>query len=476
MNPANRTQDYLILTAKMTLAVYVLGHMLILAHELAHGTAALLLGGYFPFFQIDADGGRSTFFFGPEAAPWRQALALLAGAGANTLISVFALAWVLGGIRNRELRFLAILTGGLSSLSLIVGSGLLPPWWARYKETGEAFTILGLAPVAQVLLKSVWIIIGILLALAFFRLFFRELMQQFPVSNYRSRFLLVTSALALPVMIVMAAMSVIMLSSGYGEGVITLSRHLPHIIFLLLTWALLPAVISSTEHAPQLLRVSVSRRQIALYALVAAAFAIAQPTVFGNDRVNPKGIFLTRPPEVQVASLNVVVIIHKDRHATVRWLMRPFVSQHDFLWERLKDLEPADWHAYEKFAAENLAPLIGIAAPAEFTHYSDAGARFFDGKWTSGARVVEAETDLSESAFFGEQNSFHVLKIVDFWNERHIGYIDFIEVRADAPMQITGVGVEPQGAAAPTSRSDNLIRWENSSVARTFTRAFVAFK
>lgn len=471
-----RGNHYILLTIKMTLAVYLVGHLLILAHEMAHGITAALLGGYFPFFQIDAEGGRSTFFFALGTPAWKEALALLAGSASNSLISVLALGAVAAGIRNREVRFLTILVGCLSALLGVFGSGLVPPWWSSYKEVGEAFTIFGLSAVTQFLLKSLWLILGMIISFIFFRLLFREFVRFIPLKQYKQRFLLVTAAFALPVMIVMLVLSIIMLASGYGEGVITTSRHLPHVVLLLLSYALLPFAVPSAKQGNELDGFKISRRQLISYVIMAAAFAISQPLVFGNDRINPNGIFLRKPPEVQVSSCNVDLTISQDYTATVRLLMRPFVTQHDFLWNRVRAAEPEDWTYYEKFVKQNLPLLLGTKDFEITNHYADAEAVFFNGTWDKGARIIEVRADLRESDFFSDKNDMNILKVVDFWHGQKVGYIDFIQVKVAGDLQITGVGMNPQSANPPTLRSKRLVRWENTSFTKSFTQGFIAFK
>jgi len=351
----------------------------------------------------------------------------------------------------------------------------MPPWWPRYKEVGEALFLLGLSPLAQHVLKVLWVLIGSLFVLGFFRLFFRELAEFFPAKSYRSRFSLVTAALAAPVIGIMIVLSVVMLAAGYGEGVITISRHMPHIVFLLLIWILLPFGIGSRSSQDQGGTFRVSRPQLLGYSLVALAFAAAQPFVFGNDRANPSGHFFGSPPEVQVSACNIGLAIREDSTARVRLLMRPFAPQHEFLWNRVKQREPADWKYYDEFALANLPVLLGTSDVKLAGHYADPEAPFFTGSWDKGARVVEVDVDLSRSLQFDGSKPNRVLKLVDFWRRRQIGYIDFTEVKVEGALQITGVAVEPAGASPPSLRSRNAVRWENRNLGGSFESGFVAF-
>lgn len=475
MTDATRARGYWALSLKMTAALYAIGFGLILAHEAAHGLTAAMVGGHFPFLQIDADGGRSIYMFPMGSPAWKEALVLLAGPAANLAISILAMGLVAGGVKSREWRRLIIFTGGLSALLLLFGAGIIPPWWTKYKETGEAIHLLGLSLRHELIIKVILTVVGTAFVFGFFRLLFKDLTDFFPASNYKERFLIVTAAVGFPMMLVMLLLSIVMLQSGYGEGVITTSRHLPHVIGLSLIYLLLPFAVRRTATGVESKPLELSKARPAAYVFCAVLVAVLQVSVFGNSRVNPRGLFLSKPPEVQISSCNVSLVIGEDQKATVRLMMRPFPKEHEFLWDRVKGSAPDEWHYYEMFARQNLPLLLGTEELDLVGHFADPQVPFFNGAWGKGARVVEARVDLSRSKYFDGQKTPHVLQLVDFWRNQKIGYIDCMEVRVKGDMNITGVAVEPEGAILPANRNDKGVLWEHRNPEESFVRTYIAF-
>lgn len=459
--------NYLILSVIVTLALYVVGHSLIAIHEIAHGATAVALGGHYPFVQIDADGGRSLFLMPPDSAPWKEAVALLAGAFSNFLVALIALALISAVPMDWKTRLFVAFVGGLSALLLVTGVGLLPPWWVKYKETGRALELLNLPRIYQVFIKSLWLGSGIAMFAGLFRLFYKEICRFFPAKSYKDRLLIATSTFAIPVLVIGAVLSVVMLSSGATEGVINPRRHYPHLMLLVLTYILLPLVIPSDRHEREKETFIFPRRLFVSLAAVAVGFAIIQPIVFGNSRKNPRGLFLSRPPEFAVQACNVSITLHEDYKADVRFLMRPFPAEHGFLWKRIRDLEPENWGVYEEFVRDNLPRLLpSLSKPQEvhiLNRYSDPEARFFNGEWNAGARVIEARIDeLQLPPDKGKDKKIRVLSIVDFWRSRRLGYIDHAELKLEGALQVVGLVTRPEGSGSPTSRQNNYLEWKNT--------------
>lgn len=449
------------LTLKMALLLYVVGHVLILAHEIGHGTAAMLLGGYFPFLQIDAEGGRSIYMFPFGSPAWKQAIVMLGGAIANSLVAIVMFAYIALTSSKGERRLVATIAGGLSALLLVTGSGIFPFWEVGYKEIGQAFVFLAMPAFLHPVFKIVWMLFGVALAAIFFRWFFDIIQESLPSRTYLEKLKLVTLALALPSVIVMAALSAVMLAAGYGEGVITVSRHTPHIIFLITAYLLLPLVVPSAPAARDKRPLSVPRRQLVGYAAATVLFAAVQLSVFGNNREDPRGLFLSRrPPEVDVAACNVAVKVDRDLRAHVRFLVRPYVYQHAFLWRRARNYEPEDWSHYERFVKSVLPRMLGVQDYRIVDRRSDPDAAFYNNGWSEGARLVEAEVDLSGSKNIRSEGDHSVLHFVDAWRARAIGYFDAVSISFDDGVETLEVTSEPSRAERP-KREPREIHWEN---------------
>jgi hypothetical protein len=477
---AQSARKYLTLSVVVTLALYIVGYALIAIHEMAHGVTAVALGGYYPFVQIDADGGRSLYFMPPNSAAWKEAMALLAGALSNFAVALIALALIAVAPLGWKTKLFVAFAGGLSALLLVTGAGLLPPWWIRYKETGDALELLQLPQIYQVFIKSLWLISGVAIFAGLFRLFYKEICRFFPNGSYKDRLLIATSTFAIPVLVLVIILSVVMLNSGFTEGVINPKRHYPHIIFLVLTYFLLPLVIPPGKYGQEKEAFIFPRRQFAALAAVAVGFAIIQPTVFGNNRKEPRGLFLSRPPEVSVQACNISITIHEDYKANVRFLMRPYPAEHGFMWRRIKDLEPENWDIYEQFVRNNLPQLLPALSKQQEFHivnrYSNPNARFFNGEWGTGARVIEVQIDSLQLPFNkGKDKEVRVLSIVDFWRSRRIGYIDHAEVKLEGALQVTGWATQPKGSGSPASRHSNYLEWQNT-LANHFMVSYVGIK
>lgn len=476
MKPGAGNRQYIFLALLMTFVLYSIYEVLTFVHELGHGLTALSLGGYFPFVQVDADGGRSIFFFPLGSPSWKEALVLLAGPTFNFLAAVFVLGILAVGVKSRRSRLLLTLVGGVSSLMVINVTGLFPPWWRNYKETGQALEMLGFTFGYEAAIKSVWFLLGALLVVSFFRLFFKEVSADFPTTSYRQRLALVTSVLIAPGMVIMGALSVVMLRSGFGEGVINPRRHWPHVLLLLGTFALLPLLVTSGK-SDEPLRFAVSRKYLLGWASAAAAIAISQAVVFGNDRSNPRGLFLTNSlPEVAVESCNLVVTLGGDNKAHVQLLMRPFAEAHNFLWAKANNGEPADWAYYEKFARANLPVVLGTDNFRIVGHHADRSIGFFNGSWGIGARVVEAEAETPSLVAADAQAGQRVLTLVDFWRKKGVGYIDFTEINVQNGLRIKDIREDPSSASPPILLSRMQLQWTNTNLPKAFATAYVTLE
>lgn len=475
MNLTNGKKQYFLLALLMTFVLYSIYEALAFTHELGHGLTAMALGGYFPFVQVDADGGRSVFFFPLGSPRWKEAVVLLAGPTFNFLTAVLTLGILAVGVKNKMWRLFWALVGGVAALMVINVSGLFPPWWRNYKETGEALEMVGLPFTFVVAVKCVWLIIGALLVISFFRLFFRELAEDFPTASYRQRLALVTSVLIGPAFVIMGALSIVMFNSEFGEGVMNPKRHWPHMILLALTFLLMPFVITSAN-ADKPVSFSIPRTRLLGWGCVAVAIVVTQATVFGNSRTNPRGLFLMKaPPEVNVEACNVSVTIGSDDKAHVRLLMRSFSEVHNFLWTRANQHEPSDWQYYDQFANANLRVLLGTDNFEIVGRYADPSAKFFSGSWGVGARVIEAEAPMSSLTTADAKTGRQVFKLVDFWRSKLVGFIDFTEVNIENSREIKSVRSDPP-SATPVLRSAKQLQWVNTDFPTTFASTYVTLE
>jgi hypothetical protein len=154
--------------------------------------------------------------------------------------------------------------------------------------------------------------------------------------------------------------------------------------------------------------------------------------------------------------------------------MRPFSDHHGFLWDRIKQTEPEDWSCYERFVEQNLPLMITSEEIRIVGHYADPEAAFFSGRWEKGARIVEAEVDLSQMPYLRGSIRSRVLKLVDFWRSTGAGYIDFAEIKLDGDLRIGDFQSQPDSAAVPTLYSPTELRWENSSFEKSFSISYIA--
>jgi hypothetical protein len=172
----------------------------------------------------------------------------------------------------------------------------------------------------------------------------------------------------------------------------------------------------------------------------------------------------------------VAVTLGQEYRARVQVLMRPFVDRHDFLWRRVKDAEPEDWAPYERFVMRKLPLMLGTEDVRIVRRYSDPEAEFFNGTWGRGARVVEAEVNLSGLPYLRESQEVRVLRVVDFWRSEGAGYIDSTRVSTEGGLRIGGVQSQPEGAAAPALRTASQLRWENTSFDHSFAVSYIAIR
>lgn len=207
------------------------------------------------------------------------------------------------------------------------------------------------------------------------------------------------------------------------------------------------------------------------YAAAAAAAVCIQLFAFGLDAQHPRGLFLTAdPPEVTVAACNVHLRFEPGARVRVQVLMRPFVSQHRFLWERVRNSEPKRWETYDDFVRRGVPRLVPAATWRIVERRADRSARFYvDGRWETGARVVEAEAELS--AWGGDRE--RTVKIVDFWRKQGIGYFDAVEAETGGALTIGRLNVVPRDSRPPAILSERLVRWENSEFQGSFEESYL---
>lgn len=456
-------KKYIALAILMTFLLYVVYQSLTFFHELAHGLTAVSLGGYFPFVAVDADGGRSIFYFPLGAQLWKEAIVLLAGPVFNFLVAVIALVIIAVGTKESRARLVWALVGGVSALMVINMTGVFPPWRRNYKETGQALAMLGFPFAFQVTAKCLWLVFNAILIISFFRIIFRQVSYEFPTGTYRQRLALVTSVLIFPCIIIMSFQSIIMLSAGFGEGVINPNRHLPHMILLVVVFLSMPFIISSVKSDKQA-SFAVNGRQLLGWGIAAIAIASLQPVIFGNDRYNPRGLFLTKQlPEVNIEACNVIVTLDSDDKARVQLRMRPFNQTHNFLWDRANTYDPAEWKYYEEFARKNLRVLLGTDDFEIVGKYADRSLSFFNGAWGPGARVIEAQVPVSSLVKADADSGNQELKLVDFWGVRGMGYIDYAEVNVKNGLRIKNVNIDPSATAPTRLQADNKrFQWLNT--------------
>ena len=469
-----KIREHVSLSIAMACASYVVIYTLILIHEMAHGCTALVLGGYFPFVQIGISEGSAVYLFPLGTARWKDVLVLLAGPLSNFLIAVTMMGVVATGIKQRQLRVLAVLMGGLSALGVIAGTGLLFIWRSGSGDIGRALDLMHFSSTLRIVSGGIWLLLAIAMVVSFFRLLFKELADFFPMGTYRSRFLLAVSAIAAPTVTIIGVQSI----SSFNVGdAMNWGRLTVYVMFVVVAASLLPLAMRPAGPGSQQRVFIVSPRLLALLFVAAACCATIQPLVLKNDQDNPSGLFLSRkPPEVTVSACNVRLTIREDYSARAQILMRPFVSQHGFLWEQVKNTEPDSWAYYDQFARESFPLMFGTGNFHIVDRRADTQAPFFNGDWQNGARVIEAEVDLSQLPYMQGPQSNRVLKIVDFWRNQGIGYLDFIEIKLEGSLQIYDYKSQPDSAAVPILLSKKQLQWQNPSFESGFAVSYLAIR
>ncbi len=218
-----------------------------------------------------------------------------------------------------------------------------------------------------------------------------------------------------------------------------------------------------------------SRRQMLAVVVAAAAVGAAQAMLLGGDRSS--GLLLSRkPPEVTVSACNVELTLGDEYRARVRVLLRPFVDRQVVLWERVRNEEPEDWGTYERFVLQKIPLMLGTDDVRIVRRYADPEAEFFNGTWGRGARVVEAEVNLSSLPYLKESREVRVLRVVDFWRSEGAGYIDLTKVSTEGALRIGGFESHPEGAVAPVLRTPSQLQWQNTSFDHSFAVSYIAIR
>lgn len=405
MNMRAGLRTYLPISLLAAGASYLVIFALVSLHELAHGFAAVSLGGYFPYVQVGLLSGSAGYLFPAGSPAWKEVLVLLAGPLTSLGVALLMLGLVVTGMKGGRARPLALLVGGLAALAFVFGTGLLSLFvpGGGGGDAGRALALLALPRVSHYLVGAVWLLIGGGLAVCFFRLLLLEL-----------------------------------------GGILTAQTY--------------------------------SRGQVLAVTTAAVILAAVQAMLFGGGS-GSSGLLLTRrPPEVSVSACNVSLTIDDEFRGRVRVLMRPFVDRQDFLWQRVKDSEPEDWGAYERFVLQKVPLMLGTDGVRIVRRYSDPEAGFFNGSWGRGARVVEAEVDLSGLPYLGESREVRVLRVVDFWRSEGTGYIDLTKVETEGGLHIGGFESHPAGTGKPDLRSASQLQWVNTSFDHSFANSYIAIR
>lgn len=471
---SGKVRDYLILSLTMVSAYYVIVYALVFIHEMAHGCAALVLGGHFPFMQVGISKGNAIYIFPMGSLNWKEIVVLVAGPLVNFLIAILILGLVVTGIKNQQKRLLLILVGGLSALGFIAGTGLLYFWKSDSGDVGRALGLLRSMPVYRMAIGAVWLLLGAAMVVSFLQVFFKELARFFPTATYRDRLLLVSSAIAIPALIIIGGQTLSALNAGESMN---LPGQLLYAGLLLVVAFLHPLAIRSSSDGLAKQSFIMSPRVIAVFLIAATSLAVIQYEMFDSRNAKSSGLFLSRkPPEITVSACNVRLTIDEDYRARVQMLMRPFVSQQEFLWDRIKNDDPENWEYYERFVQENLPLMLGAYEFRIVNRYAGTQVPFFNGKWDSGARVIEAEVDLSRLPHLKGPQSNRVLKIVDFWRNQGAGYLDFTEIKVGGSLRINDFESHPDSAATPKLYSAKQLQWENSGFEHSFAVSYVAIR
>lgn len=221
-----------------------------------------------------------------------------------------------------------------------------------------------------------------------------------------------------------------------------------------------------------------SRRQMLSVVVAAAVVGAVQTMLLGGvGGGRSSELLLSRkPPEVTVSACNVELTLGDEYRARVRVLLRPFVDRQEVLWERVRRDEPEDWGTYERFVLQKIPLMLGTDEVRIVRRYSDPEAEFFNGTWGRGARVVEAEVNLSSLPYLKESREVRVLRVVDFWRNEGAGYIDLTKVSTEGGLRIGGFESHPEGAIAPVLRTPSQLQWENTSFDHSFAVSYIAIR
>ncbi len=452
-------REYFHIALQSALMLFIAGQAIVLLHELAHGMTALALGGHFPFFQVTPASGRAIFLFSYGSPGWQDSVVLLAGYTAQILVACTLIPITFSKRPLSAARFWGLFAGIDAAVSVLIGSGVAPPWQSR-GEIGQALAGLGLPSVMQPLWKT-GLAAGALVLAAVFLGRVASAIDVSGSERYLSRLRATSAVWGLPFIVLMAGYSMVTGAWRHGIG-----SGAPPILFALCAVLLTPLWWRPQTPVPGGSPTYV--RHTGWLALAAAAIVIGQVTVFGLDQQHPRGVFLTRhAPEVTVASCNVFIRIDRES-AHVRMLMRPFVSEHEFLWEPVRNQAPDRWTYYDKFASDNLPRLLEMSRVQQIRRYWSAEMPFYAaGRWTRGARVVEFDVRLPGLA----DGPFMDVTVNDFWKQQKAGYLDFVQVELGEGLSFGDLASLPPGARPPAILNDRVARWLNREYNGAFASA-----
>jgi hypothetical protein len=440
-----------------TLLLFAVDFAVVLIHELAHGTVALALGGQFSFFQMFPGSGRSVVILPYGAPAWKQSIILLSGHLAHLLIALVLIPVVWRMASRNRWRFIAALAGVSASINTPIGAGLV-----NNNELNQALSGLEISASLQVLIKTVWLLTELAFAAFFLRRLFAYMDQIEPLDNYWSRLRAVLAVWGLPWL----ALSIPYALFNHPADLKSNSIGVPLILIFILLFAL-PLLINAKLQSGSAPSTPDLSRGVLTYAAMAAALLLVFTFAFGHDRSHPRGIFLSRhPAEITVAACNVKIHLDRGRNAHVTFLMRPFVSQHSFLWDAVRSQPPDRWDYYEAFVADNLPRLLPVKSWKMAATSSAAESLFYiDGRWSKGSRVIEADVQLSDP---GRVALNDTVTVTDFWKSQRLGNIDLVEVEFGHGLTLAELNMEPRNSQKPATSATS-VRWLNP----TYQSAFV---
>ena len=473
MRARSAALHYAVVALEALLLLFIARQLVVLVHELSHGLAAVALGGQFQFFQIVFLDGRSIFVFPPDAPPWKEGAALLAGHGVSLALALACLAVARTSRQGSGRALFAAFTGAVAAASVLMGSNIVRPWVIQ-AEIGSGLSLLGLPRSARMAVDLAGLISAVVLTVVFLRRILDAVVVSGGPRTYWSRFAAGVSGLLVPGLALAAVERALTQASGCEVCTVSAASPLitPYAAIRLACWTavafLLPLLIrrdraaAGTRHG--------WRRSVSAYAAMALALAATQIFVFGLDKRDPRGVFLTsQPAEVTVAACNVRVHVTGQDRAHVQFLMRPFVSQHRFLWTRVRQREPVAWGPYDAFVQQS-APL-GATGCTVIRRYVDPEAAFYvAGQWDPGARIVEADCELGPS---DRDPRGRTLVVSDAWRKQQLGHLDMVQVDVAGELILAGVRVEPASARTPAIAADAMVRWENPDYRGSFETAYL---